>query len=94
MKINKVRLKFARENRYIKEVFDVLFETLDPLKLKRNGSMYIYDDKIKLDYWVGTLYEPGFHFELSINGEHFDSDVIVGWFNSCNRNKDFSDYYK
>lgn len=93
MKINRQRLKFARDSRYISKVFEALFEAFDITKLETYGYGFIYDDKIILQRWVGGAYDPGYFFELKINGESFPDEVVIGWFRCLQRVGILNDYY-
>jgi hypothetical protein len=93
MKINRQRLKFARDSRYITKVFEALFDNFDITKLEIYGCGYIYDDKVILQRWVGGAYDPGYFFELKINGESFPDEVVIGWFKTLCRVGVLNDYY-
>lgn len=94
MKINKQRLKFARDNRYIEKVFNELFENFDITKLKLEGGRYTYDETIWIESWIGGAYEPGNHFELMINDEFFEDEDVIGVCRSLKRVKLLRGYYE
>jgi hypothetical protein len=93
MKINRQRLKFARDSRFIDKAFKALFENFDITKLKLYKHGFSYDDKIFIQRWVGGAYDPGYFFELKINGESFPDEVTINWFRSLQRVGNLNNYY-
>lgn len=94
MKINKQRLKFARDNRYIIKVLNNVFENFDITKLKMERSRYIYNDSIWIESWIGGAYEHGNRFELMINDEFFEDEVVIGLCKTLQRDKLLHEYYE
>jgi hypothetical protein len=93
MKINKSRLKFARDDRFIKKTMKEVFEKFDFSKLKKDDHGYTYDDNIKISSWYGSAYDKGLHYEITINGEFFEDEVVVGFFRSLQRTELLEEFY-
>lgn len=89
MKINKKKLKFERDNLFIRNTFEDILKNFKCNKLRKNDNIYVYDN-ISMFIILSKIENS---YELMINGIMYDNTVSISFFKKESRFDLLKEYY-